>query len=100
EYTIVSKRKLLQLVETGVVEGWDDPRMPTVAGLRRRGVTPAAIRQFAEEVGVTRNENRIDIARLEHCVRNDLNHTSPRVLAVLDPLKVTITTLNEGEVQW
>lgn len=100
EYTIVSKRKLLQLVDTGAVEGWDDPRMPTVAGLRRRGVTPAAIRQFAEDVGVTRNDNRIDYARLEYCIRDDLNHTSPRVLAVLDPLKVTVTTWPEDEVQW
>lgn len=100
EYTVVSKRKLLQLVEKGVVEGWDDPRMPTVAGLRRRGVTPQAIRQFAEDVGVTRNDNRIDYARLEHCIRDDLNHRSPRALAVLDPLKVTISTLPEGEVEW
>jgi len=100
EYTVVSKRKLLQLVNNGVVESWDDPRMPTIAGLRRRGVTPAAIRQFAEDVGVTRNDNRIDYARLEYCIRDDLNHKSPRILAVLDPLKVTITTLPEGEVEW
>lgn len=100
EYTIVSKRKLLQLVENDLVDGWDDPRMPTIAGLRRRGVTPAAIRRFAEEVGVTRNDNRIDYALLEHCIRDDLNHKSPRILAVLDPLKVTITTLDEGHVEW
>lgn len=100
EYTIVSKRKLLQLVENDLVEGWDDPRMPTIAGLRRRGVTPAAIREFAEEVGVTRNDNLIDYALLEHCIRTDLNHQSPRVLAVLDPLKVTITTLDEEHLEW
>lgn len=100
EYTIVSKRMLLQLVENELVEGWDDPRMPTIAGLRRRGVSPAAIRQFADEVGVTRNDNLIDYARLEHCIRTDLNHQSPRVLAVLDPLKVTITTLDEDHVEW
>ncbi|MBN2868658.1 MAG: glutamine--tRNA ligase, partial [Flavobacteriaceae bacterium] len=87
-YTIMSKRKLLKLVEEKVVSGWDDPRMPTISGLRRRGYTPNSIRQFIEKVGVAKRENVIDVALLEFCVREDLNKTAPRVMAVLDPLKV------------
>jgi glutaminyl-tRNA synthetase len=98
-YTVVSKRKLLELVRGGYVSGWDDPRMPTIAGLRRRGVTAAAIRSFWEGVGVTKAENRIDIARLEHAIRDDLNRSAPRVLAVLRPLRVVITNYPEGRTE-
>lgn len=90
-YTIMSKRKLQQLVEKGVVDGWDDPRMPTISGLRRRGYTPDAIRNFAQNVGIAKRENLIDVAMLEHSVREDLNKKAPRYMAVLDPLKITIT---------
>lgn len=100
EYTVLSKRKLLELVRGGYVSGWDDPRMPTLAGMRRRGVTPEAIRAFWEGVGVTKVDNRIDAARLEHAIRDDLNHRAPRVLCVLDPLKVVITDHPEGQVEW
>jgi glutaminyl-tRNA synthetase len=89
-YTVMSKRKLLRLVTEGHVRGWDDPRMPTIAALRRRGYTPAAIRNFAERVGVARRENVIDVGFLEFCVREDLNRTAPRVMGVLRPLKVVI----------
>jgi glutaminyl-tRNA synthetase len=99
DYTVVSKRRLLELVQGGFVDGWDDPRMPTLAGLRRRGVTPAAIRDFITRVGVTKTESRTDLALLEHSIRNDLNQQAPRVLAVLDPLRVTITNYaGDGEV--
>jgi glutaminyl-tRNA synthetase len=98
-YTIMSKRKLLKLVEEGHVRGWDDPRMPTLAGLRRRGYTPASIRNFAERVGVARRENVIDAGLLEFCVREDLNRTAPRVMGVLRPLKVVIENYPEGEVE-
>ena len=90
-YTVMSKRKLLQLVEEKHVSGWDDPRMPTISGLRRRGFTPESVRNFAEKVGVSKRENIIDVALLEHCIREDLNKTAPRVMAVLQPLKVVIT---------
>lgn len=100
DYTIMSKRKLLKLVQENVVEGWDDPRMPTIAGLRRRGYTPEAIRAFADMIGVARNDSRVDIGKLEFCVRNDLNHRSPRIMAVLQPLKVTITTLEPDTEIW
>ncbi|MCL7971435.1 MAG: glutamine--tRNA ligase/YqeY domain fusion protein [marine benthic group bacterium] len=100
DYTIMSKRKLIQLVEDGHVSGWDDPRMPTVAGLRRRGVTPEAIRKFNEMIGVSDVDSRIEYSRLEYAIRDDLNWTSPRRLAVLDPLKVVITGYPEGEVEW
>ena len=100
DYTIMSKRKLIQLVEEGHVSGWDDPRMPTVAGLRRRGVTPEAIRKFNEMIGVSDVDSRIEYSRLEYAIRDDLNWTSPRRLAVLDPLKVVITDYPEGEVEW
>jgi glutaminyl-tRNA synthetase len=99
-YTILSKRKLLALVEGGHVEGWDDPRMPTLAGLRRRGVTPEAIRALCEEVGVAKANSVVDVAQLEHAIRADLNHRAPRVLAVLRPLEVTLVNYPEGEVEW
>ncbi|HEV3056600.1 MAG TPA: glutamine--tRNA ligase/YqeY domain fusion protein [Vicinamibacterales bacterium] len=99
-YTVMSKRKLLQLVQQGVVRGWDDPRMPTVSGLRRRGYTPEAIRDFCTRIGVAKKENVIDVAQLEYCVREDLNRRAPRVMVVLRPLKVTITNYPEGEVEF
>ena len=95
-YTIMSKRKLLQLVEEGYVNGWDDPRMPTLSGLRRRGYTPESIRNFADRVGIAKRENVIDVALLEHSVREDLNIKAPRVMCVLRPLKVVITNYPEG----
>ena len=94
-YTIMSKRKLLQLVQEGVVTGWDDPRMPTISGMRRRGYTPASIRAFAERVGVAKRDNVIDLGLLEFSVREDLNRTAPRRMVVLDPLKVVITNFDE-----
>ncbi|HST58873.1 MAG TPA: glutamine--tRNA ligase/YqeY domain fusion protein [Longimicrobium sp.] len=97
EYTITSKRKMLELVKGGYVSGWDDPRLPTVAAFRRRGVTPEAIRSFWERMGVAKFNSRIDIAKLEHVIRDDLNTRAPRVLAVLKPLKVTITNYPAGE---
>lgn len=99
-HTVVSKRKLLQLVEKGVVNGWDDPRMPTISGLRRRGYTPESIRNFAETIGIAKRENLIDVSLLEFHVREHLNKIVPRVMAVLDPLKVIITNYPEGEVEW
>ncbi len=90
-YTVMSKRKLLELVEGKHVSGWDDPRLPTIAGLRRRGIRPEAIREFCARIGVAKNLSTVDVALLEHCIREDLNAEAPRVLAVLDPLKVTIT---------
>jgi glutaminyl-tRNA synthetase len=98
DYTVMSKRKLLRLVQAGHVDGWDDPRMPTVAGLRRRGVTPAAIRSFCEMVGVARADARVELAKLEYTVRDDLNRRVPRVLAVLRPLRVVLTNWPEGKV--
>jgi glutaminyl-tRNA synthetase len=96
-YTIMSKRKLMRLVEEGVVSGWDDPRMPTISGLRRRGYTPASIRNFIETVGVSKRENIIDVALLEFKIREDLNKTANRVMGVLDPIKVVITNYPEGQ---
>jgi glutaminyl-tRNA synthetase len=98
-YTIVSKRKLLQLVQQGLVSGWDDPRMPTLRGMRRRGYTPEAVRDFCTRIGVAKKENVIDVAQLEHCVREDLNRRAPRVLTVLRPLKLVITNYPEDEVE-
>jgi glutaminyl-tRNA synthetase len=98
-YTLMSKRKLLELVEGRYVNGWDDPRMPTISGLRRRGYSPAAIRTFSERVGVAKRENLVDVAFLEHAVREDLNLQAPRVLAVLDPLKVVIENYPEDLVE-
>ena len=99
-YTIMSKRKLLKLVEDGVVSGWDDPRMPTISGLRRRGYTPNAIKKFVETVGVAKRDNIIDVSLLEFCIREDLNKTAPRVMAVLDPVKLVITNYPEDKVEW
>ncbi|WP_282122555.1 glutamine--tRNA ligase/YqeY domain fusion protein [Algibacter mikhailovii] len=99
-YTIMSKRKLLKLVEEGVVNGWDDPRMPTISGLRRRGYTPTAIRKFVETVGVAKRDNIIDVSLLEFCIREDLNKTAHRVMAVLNPVKVVITNYPKDKVQW
>src|SRR6202167_1283833 len=98
-YTVMSKRKLLQLVEEGLVTGWDDPRMPTVAGLRRRGVTPEAIRHFCARIGVTKYNGVTDIALLEHSMREDLNKRANRVMAILRPLKVVLTNYPEGQVE-
>ncbi len=98
-YTIMSKRRLKKLVEDGYVNGWDDPRMPTISGLRRRGYTPESIRLFAEKVGIARRENVIDVGLLEFCAREDLNKITPRVMAVLDPLKVTITNYPKGKIE-
>lgn len=99
-YTIMSKRKLLKLVEEKIVSGWDDPRMPTISGLRRRGYTPSAIKKFVDTVGVAKRENIIDVALLEFCIREDLNKTAPRVMAVLDPVKLVITNYPEGKEEW
>ncbi len=99
DYTILSKRKLLRLVNEGHVTGWDDPRMPTIAGLRRRGVRPEAIREFCETIGVARKDARVEIAAFEHAVRNDLNMEVPRVLCVLNPLKVVLTNYPEDLVE-
>src|SRR5512136_2080921 len=98
-YTVLSKRRLIELVENGNVSGWDDPRMPTLAGLRRRGYTPEAIRNFCERIGVAKNDSIIDMALLEHCIREDLNVTSPRVMAVLRPLRVVIDNYPEGKIE-
>src|SRR5207249_9910379 len=92
------KRKLLQLVEGGFVSGWDDPRMPTLAGLRRRGYTPESIRDFCERIGVAKADNVIELALLEHCIREDLNRRAERRMAVLRPLKLVITYYPEGKV--
>ncbi len=99
-YTVMSKRKLLQLVQQGYVSGWDDPRMPTICGLRRRGYTPSSIRLFAEKVGVAKRDNIIDLGLLEWCLREDLNKTALRRMAVLNPLKVVITNFPEGQTEW
>ena len=96
-YTVLSKRKLLTLVEQGHVSGWDDPRMPTISGLRRRGYTPEAIRDFCERIGVAKRDTTLDIALLEHCLRDDLNLRAPRVMAVLRPLRVVIDNYPEGQ---
>jgi glutaminyl-tRNA synthetase len=98
-YTVMSKRKLLQLVQRGVVSGWDDPRMPTITGLRRRGYTPESIRDFCSRIGVAKKENVIDYAQLEHSIREDLNRRASRVMAVLRPLKVVLTNYPEGQVE-
>jgi len=99
DYTVVSKRKLLRLVNEGHVSGWDDPRMPTIAGLRRRGVRPEAIRAFADTIGVARKPARTELATFEHAIRNDLNMEVPRVLCVVKPLKVVLTNYPEGQVE-
>lgn len=98
-YTVMSKRKLLQLVEEKHVDGWDDPRMPTISGLRRRGYTPGSIREFCERIGVAKRENMIDVGLLEFCIREDLNKTAWRRMAVLDPIKLVITNYPEGQTE-
>ena len=99
-HTVVSKRKLLQLVENGVVNGWNDPRMPTISGLRRRGYTPESIRKFADTIGIAKRENLIDVSLLEFQVRDHLNKVAPRIMGVLDPLKVIITNYSKDEEEW
>ncbi len=99
-HTVVSKRKLAQLVEQGIVSSWDDPRMSTISGMRRRGYTPASIRNFADSIGIGKRENVVDVAHLEFCVREDLNKTAPRVMGVLDPLKLVITNYPESAEEW
>ncbi len=98
-YTILSKRRLIELVEKDYVQGWDDPRMPTVAGMRRRGYTPEAIRKFCAQIGVAKNDNLIDVSLLEHCVREDLDERAPRVMSVLRPLRVVIDNYPENKVE-
>jgi glutaminyl-tRNA synthetase len=98
-YTVLSKRKLLLLVQEGMAKGWDDPRMPTISGLRRRGYTPEAIRDFCERIGVAKSESVVDIALLEHCLREDLNKKAKRVMAVLRPLKLIIDDYPEDKVE-
>ena len=99
-YTVMSKRKLLQLVEEGHVNGWDDPRMPTISGLRRRGYTPKSIIKFSEIAGIAKRDNVTDVALLEFCIKDDLNKTAPRVMAVLNPVKVIITNYPDGKEEW
>jgi len=99
-YTLMSKRKLIQLVDDRLVEGWDDPRMPTLSGLRRRGYTPSSIRVFLESVGVSKTRSTVDLAYLEHCIRDELNKTVPRVMAVIDPLEVEVVNYPEGKTEY
>ena len=99
-YTVMSKRKLLQLVQENIVNGWDDPRMPTISGLRRRGYTAASIRKFCDIIGVAKRENVINYSLLEFCLREDLNKTAPRVMAVLDPIKLVITNYPDDKEEW
>lgn len=98
-YMVTSKRRLLQLVNEGYVNGWDDPRMPTISGLRRRGYTPESIRNFVEAIGIAKRENLVDIALLEHCVREDLNKKATRAMAVLEPIKLVITNYTQGQTE-
>jgi glutaminyl-tRNA synthetase len=97
-YTVLSKRRLIELVENGIVNGWDDPRMPTLSGMRRRGYPPEAIRDFCERIGVAKNDSLVDVALLENCIRESLDEKTPRVLAVLRPLRVVIDNYPEGQV--
>lgn len=99
-YTVMSKRKLLRLVQEGFVKGWDDPRMPTIAGMRRRGYPPEAIRNFCERIGVAKAASNVDFALLEHCVREYLNRYTPRVMGVLHPLRIVLTNYPEGKEEW
>jgi glutaminyl-tRNA synthetase len=100
DYTVMSKRRLRHLVEEDYVDGWNDPRLPTIAGLKRRGVPPSAIRSFCRSVGVTRSQSRVQMSHFEHALRDDLNDRAPRVMAVLDPLKVVVTNMDENETEW
>ena len=100
EYTVLSKRKLIQLVEENHVDGWDDPRMPTIAGLRRRGYTPSSVREFCSRIGVTKMDNLVEMSMLEACIRDELNAAAPRRMAVLEPLKVIIENYPEDQVEW
>jgi glutaminyl-tRNA synthetase len=99
-YTVMSKRKLLELVRNNYVSGWDDPRMPTISGMRRRGYTPEAVRDFCERIGVAKTSSTVDVALLEHCIREDLNAHATRVMAVLRPLRVVIDNYPENQVEW
>ncbi|RYV02467.1 glutamine--tRNA ligase [Shewanella sp. OPT22] len=99
EYTLMSKRKLNELVERNIVNGWDDPRMPTIAGLRRRGYTPASVREFCERIGVTKMDNLVEVGMLNACIREDLNENAPRAMAVLEPIKVIIENYDEAQVE-
>lgn len=98
--TITSKRKLKRLVDEGVVDGWDDPRMPTISGMRRRGYTPGAIRSFCDMIGVSKSNSKVEFAMLEYCLREDLNQNAPRAMVVLNPLKITITNYPEGQLEY
>lgn len=100
EYTVLSKRKLIQLVEEHHVSGWDDPRMPTIAGIRRRGYTPSSVREFCLRIGVTKMDNMVEMSMLEACIRDELNANAPRRMAVLDPLRVVVENYPEGKVEW
>ncbi|MFN6263754.1 MAG: glutamine--tRNA ligase [Chromatiaceae bacterium] len=100
EYQVMSKRKLHQLVEGNHVSGWDDPRMPTIAGLRRRGYTPASLREFAKRIGITKQDNVIEMSALEACIREDLDAHAPRAMAVLDPIKATLSNFTAADVEW
>ncbi len=99
-YTVMSKRKLIELVKNGYVNGWNDPRMPTICGLRRRGYTPESIRDFCDRIGVAKTDSTVDIGLLEHCIREDLNSSAARVMAVLRPLKIVIDNYPEGQIEW
>src|SRR5678815_3521648 len=98
-YTVMSKRKLLQLVNEGYVSGWDDPRMPTISGMRRKGYTPSSIRTFCEKIGVAKRDNLIDISLLDFCIREELNASAPRTMAVLNPVKLIITNYDENKTE-
>jgi glutaminyl-tRNA synthetase len=99
QYAITSKRKLTRLVEENIVDGWNDPRMSTISGMRRRGYPAAAIREFCERIGVTKADNSVEMEILDACIREELNETAPRVMAVLDPLKVVITNYPEDQTE-